>query len=76
MDRAVDVRTNQTVFQLNTNNTYTAYTDLTYSNAFSDGTVSGYANVNSVFKDLHYGDIDDTSSILGNIYYSTSLIFE
>ena len=70
------MRSNQSIFQLNTNSTYSSYTDLTYSNAFSDGTTSGYANVNSVFKDLHYGSIDDTSSVLGNIYYKTGVIFD
>lgn len=76
LSNAGSVKVNQNTFQLAVNNTYTNYVGSVYSNAFSsDGTNAGYTNINSIFKTSFYGPTTSSSTILGNIYSVTSIIF-
>jgi hypothetical protein len=70
------VRTNQTFYQMQVNSTYSSFSNPSYSNAFSsDGSISNYQTVSSAFKTLFYGPTTNSSTILGNIYSSSSVIF-
>jgi hypothetical protein len=72
LNSAGSVRVNQNAFQVAVNATYSSYTGSVYSNAFSsDGTNTGYTDINSIFKTSYYGPTTASSTILGNIYSVT-----
>lgn len=46
-----------------------------YTNAFRQADGVTYATINSQFKDLYYGPVNDSSKILGNIQSQLSVLF-
>ena len=64
----------QNVFLIFINNFYDNFNNPTYTGAFSnDGT--NYVNVNSQFKTMYYGPINNSSTILGTINSVAGTIF-
>lgn len=58
------------------NNTYSSYNNEVYTDAFSvNGTLTSYVPVTSAFKTMHYGPTTNSSTILGKMYSTSSVIF-
>ncbi len=73
MSNAGQIKSKQTFFQLGINNTYTSYSNPIYEDAFQEN--GTYKNVSSAFKTLFYGPPTNSSTILGSIYSTSSVIF-
>ena len=74
LNASANIRALQTSFENAASTLYSTYTNDVYSNAFSsDGTA--YVDVTSDFKDMHYGPLSNTSSILGKIDNHEAAIF-
>jgi hypothetical protein len=57
------------------NNTYTAYTNSIYTAAFAANNGTSYQNVASAFQTMYYGPTTNSSTILGNMYSTSNVIF-
>lgn len=75
LNNAANVQANQSFYQLQLNSTYTSYTNQVYTNAFAINNGTVYQDVTSAFKTLYYGPTSNSSTILGNIYYTSNIIF-